>query len=544
MNNITVPTSDIKHNGQSASPTSSSGDHVGKARPSTHLFGRPTGAPEISPRHKLPKINAGVTDLGVLTRAALKNLEAANSPPYLFRYGGSPAWLEYGDDDAPFAQTLTEDRLRHELARTMQWCVFREKKNGKGKESVPVLPPIPVVKDILATPNLHLPVLESIVQVPVFGRDGRLQMSGGYQKASRSYYLPEPAFAVPTIPAKPSLVEVADARGFLLEELIGDFPFVSDADRAHAIAFSLLFYARQLIGGPAPLHLFEKPAPGTGATLLADVLSRPATGRPLPAMSEGGDDEEYRKRITAMLRNTPTAIHIDNVRRCLDSAALAAAITATVWEDRILGQSRTTRLPVRCVWLATANNPVLSNEIARRTVRIRLDTKTERPWLDRKFRHPALMDWVEEHRPELVKANLVLVQNWIASGRPKGSTKLGMFESWSEVIGGITEVAGIPGFLANLSELYEESDIGSDAFREFVDDWWRQQKEQSVGVDDLLETAQRHLDLEGGTAVQAQRIRLGKLLARNRDRQFGSLRLTRAAKYQGSCRWKLVSTPQ
>jgi putative DNA primase/helicase len=538
MTNKILPIADLKHNGNSASATSSSGNHATKPRPSRNTADngsncRPIGA-EASAKTTLPKINAGIADLAAMTRVALKILKTANNPPYLFRHGGLPAWLEYGDDGAPFARTLTEDHLRHELARTMQWGVVKDKK------WVSVLPPSHVVKDILATPNLHLPILESIVQTPVFGRDGSLQMAPGYHTASRSYYLPEPGFAAPVIPEKPSPTELAQARNLLLDELTGDFPFVSDPDRAHTIAFSLLFYARQLIKGPTPLHLFEKPTPGTGATLLVDVLSRPATGRPLPAMSEGGDDEECRKRITAMLRNIPAAIHIDNVRRPLDSAALAAAITATVWEDRILGHSRTARLPVRCVWLATANNPVLSNEITRRTIRIRLDAKIERPWLGREFRHPNLMAWVEEHRMELVHAHLVLIQTWIAAGRPKGSTKLGMFECWSEVMGGILEVAGIPGFLGNLPEFYQEADSESDAFREFVDDWWSELKNQSVGVDDLLETAQRRLDLEGGTA-QAQRIRLGKLLARNRDRLFGPLRLEKAAKYQGSCQYRLVS---
>ena len=33
------------------------------------------------------------------------------------------------------------------------------------------------------------------------------------------------------------------------------------------------------------LHLVEKPSPGTGATLLADVLTYPSMGRPVAAMT-------------------------------------------------------------------------------------------------------------------------------------------------------------------------------------------------------------------------------------------------------------------
>jgi putative DNA primase/helicase len=534
-----LSTSEIKRNGNSMTATSSSGNHADKTRPTSHagvnaLNCRPIGALELGAKTSLPKINIEVTDLSVITPCALKHLTAANKPPYLFRYGGSLAWLELGDEATPFVQHLTESHLRHELARTMRWGVIRNKKWA------PKLPPIAIVRDMFATPNSPFPVLESVVQTPVFGLDGSIQLTAGYHPASRSFYLPRPGFSVPTIP-EPSAEEVARAKSLLVEELLGDFPFVSDADRAHAIAFSLLFYLRNLIEGPTPLHLFEKPSPGTGATLLVDVLTWPAIGRPLPAMSEGGDDEEFRKRITAKLRNGPAAILIDNVRKPLDSGALAAALTSTVWEDRILRQSQILRLPVRCAWAATGNNPALSNEITRRTVRIRMDAKVEKPWLGRQFRHPDLPGWVKARRSDLVWAHLVLGRAWIAAGQPPGGKKLGMFESWSEVIGGILEVAGIPGFLGNLAELYEESDAESDAFHEFVDDWLSELKNQSVGVDDLLETAQRHLDLGGG-AAQGQKIRLGKLLARNRDRQFGTLRLERVAKYRGSWQWRLVST--
>ena len=57
---------------------------------------------------------------------------------------------------------------------------------------------------------------------------------------------------------------------------------------------------------------------------------------------------------------------IDNLRRPLDSSALAAALTAPFWEDRLLGASETTRLPIRCIWIATGNNAEFSGEMARR----------------------------------------------------------------------------------------------------------------------------------------------------------------------------------
>ena len=149
-----------------------------------------------------------------------------------------------------------------------------------------------------------------------------------------------------------------------------------------------------MIDGPTPLHLIEKPTPGTGATLMVDAIATILTGAGASVMTEGRDDEEWRKRVTAKLRQIPSIVLIDNLRQKLDSAAVAAALTAPFWEDRILGASEMARLPIRCVWIATGNNPEFSNEMARRLVRIRLDAHVERPWQRAGFRHPDLMTWV------------------------------------------------------------------------------------------------------------------------------------------------------
>src|SRR5215470_13321176 len=124
------------------------------------------------------------------------------------------------------------------------------------------------------------------------------------------------------------------------------------------------------------------------------VLSNAAIGRNLDKMTEGRDEDEWRKRITAKIATGPSVILIDNLRRRLDSAAVSAAITATTWEDRRLGHTEMISFPVTCAWVATGNNPSVSSEIARRTVRIRLDAKVDRPWRrSREYRHPELLDW-------------------------------------------------------------------------------------------------------------------------------------------------------
>ena len=488
----------------------------------------------------LPTLRADEGDLGRAVERVWSLLLASNRTPWVYRFAGQLTWVVPDDEGRPVATTITEERLRHMLARLAHW----KRLNGKG-ELVAAPPPLGVVKSVLATPDPALPVLVGIVNTPVFGRNGKLLTSPGYHPDAPLLYAPMPGFTVPAIPVRPSAEEIAGARNLLCEDLLGDFPFVGTAELAHVVALLLLGFLRGMIDGPTPLHLIEKPTPGSGATLMVDAIATILTGAGASVMTEGRDDEEWRKRVTAKLRQIPAIVLIDNLRNKLDSAAVAAALTAPFWEDRILGASEMARLPIRCLWIATGNNPEFSNEMARRLVRIRLDPHVERPWQRTDFRHPDLMTWVRANRPRLVAACLTLCQAWIAAGKPRASRTIGSYENWAQIIGGVLEVAGIPGFLGNLDEMMEASDSEGAVWRSFVSAWWDRFGTAEVGTVDLFAIAQTlEPPLPLGTGNdQSQRVRLGKALPKMRDRIFRcgglDLRLASAGKYQGAARWRL-----
>jgi len=493
----------------------------------------------------LPSINAADQDLRRVTEVAWDALLKANNPPSLFRHGSLPARIEHDDNGIPIIREITQDRMRHHLARSADW--YRVKDSHRNAAQ----PPIPVVRDVLATPDMPLPIITRIVEVPIFAPDGTLVTNPGYHDSSRTYYAPADGFSIPDVPERPTEAHIGQARDLITVDLLGDFPFINDSERAHAVALLLLPFVRDLINGSTPLHLIEKPSPGTGAGLLAEVLTFPALGCSAPVMTEARNEDEWRKRITAKLRGGPSIILLDNIRWRLESSALSAAITSTIWEDRILGHSEMVRIPVRCVWVATGNNPALSSEIARRTVRIRLDAQMDRPWLRKKtkFRHPDLREWVANHRADLVWAALTLGRAWLVAGRrkPQDTPTLGMFESWAEVMGGILEVAGIGGFLGNLDELYEESDTEGAEWRTFVAAWWERHRDQELGVSDLWPLVAPDdgdpLDLGLGDGTErSQKTRLGKLLVKMRDRQFDNMRIVQAGERQRAKLWRLLNT--
>ena len=440
----------------------------------------------VEPSGSLPALRADEGDLAQATDQAWALLLDSNRSPWLFRSGGQLSWVALDDEGRPIVVPVTEERLRLMLARLAKW--LRASRNG---DLVPALPPMALVKTLLATPDAGLPVLAGIVATPVFGRAGTLLTEQGYHRDARLLYHPAPGFRLPPVPERPTAEEIAEARSLLLEDLLGDFPFASEAERAHAVALLLLGFVRAMVDGPTPLHLIEKPAPGTGATLMVDAIATILTGVGASVMTEGRDDDEWRKRLTAKLRQMPTLVLIDNLRHTLDSGALAAALTAPFWEDRILGASEMARLPVRCVWVATGNNPECSNEMARRLVRIRLDAGADQPWRRGAFRHPDLMGWVRANRGRLVAACLTLCRAWIANGRPRGTRRMGSYEGWAEAMGGVLGVAGIEGFLGNLDEMLAAADGEGAALRAFVGLWWDRRGPAVVGTGDLSATPWR-----------------------------------------------------
>ena len=267
-------------------------------------------------------------------------------------------------------------------------------------------------------------------------------------------------------------------------------------------------------------------------------------------MAEGRDDDECRKRLTAQLLTSPSVILLDNIRRRLDSGALATAITTRTWTDRFLTRSEMVHVPVGCLWIATGNNPALSNEMTRRTVRVRLDAKIDHPWEREGFRHPDLLAWVAEHRGELVWAALTLGQAWIAAGRPEGTRTLGMFESWARTLGGILEVAGIPGFLSNANEFYAVSDAETEAWRTLILEWWDAHRDRDVKVSDLWRLVDPASPADpiplpiGDGSERSRRTRLGLLLVGARDRVYstdvGRFRIEKVGAEHNAARWRLA----
>jgi hypothetical protein len=244
----------------------------------------------------------------------------------------------------------------------------------------------------------------------------------------------------------------------------------------------------------------------------------------------------------------PMAVVLDNLTGELRSPALMAAITSSVWEDRILGKSEIGRWPIRCVWVATSNNLTLKRDLVRRTVYCRLDPNTDHPE-DRTDFHHELPTFAYERRPQLVWAILTVVQAWLTDGRPEPDvTPLGSFEDWTRVIGGILDTLKIPGFLTDRETLRANTDTELEAEQWLLETWWRMHHDELTTVGSLGTLLGGDpdvpIDLLKGNTEQQWKSALGARLRGMRDRVFTledntKVRVEKGTKVKGVQRWRL-----
>ena len=165
---------------------------------------------------------------------------------------------------------------------------FRLKKvSGKDEEyeKIPVSPPKELAEQILARqtqePYLPFPALSAIVETPVIRLDGSILDQPGYDQATQLYYAPHSGMETCKVPLNPTPQERENALALLLSAF-GEFPYVSDADKANALGLLLTpFYGLRLNGmSLLPSSMRQNKAQGKGCSVMWSRLSQLVTVLP------------------------------------------------------------------------------------------------------------------------------------------------------------------------------------------------------------------------------------------------------------------------
>jgi hypothetical protein len=409
------------------------------------------------PRHEgelKKQIKVNNRSLNDVTNDALEALIDCNDPPWIFSRTGSLVRLH--KNERYVIEPLTRDSLKHAMARSARFYVLGEGERAKETE---VSPPNEVANNIIAADDWPgIPEIKAIIETPVIRSDGTILSTAGYDAATKLYLAPIVDLNGLIIPDVLTQRHAAASAQYILNEILADFPFENNASRTNTLATLLSVIVRPLIKGNVPITILDKPQAGTGASLIADIISTITTGKPASMWGMPETEDEWRKAITSALIDGCPVIVIDNVTGRLRSASLARALTAKIWLDRILGKSQMVALPQEAVWIATGNNIQIGGDIARRAIWVRLDAAQARPWTRTEFRHPDILGWIRENHDSVIAYLLIMSRAWVQAGKPPGSNKLGGFNEWAEVLSGILDFAGVKDFMDNAAQLYDEMD--------------------------------------------------------------------------------------
>jgi hypothetical protein len=457
----------------------------------------------------LPDIITGGEQLRDVTDQAVAALVAAHQDrPLLFLQSARLVHVGRDELKRPLLTQMDVPELKEALTHAANFYRLRKVPGQTDTyEKVPVSPPRELAEQILArqTQSPYLPFLplDAIVETPVMRPDGTILNAPGYDTVTRLYYAPEESMATCTIPLAPTRAEQQAALD-LIWSAIGEFCYATAADRANALGLLLTPLVRPAIKRHILLALLDAPKPGTGKGLLADVISIIATGKSTAILTMPKNEEEWEKRITALLLQGRTIITIDNVKDALYSSALEAVLTADIHEGRVLGQSTMVKVPHRAIWIATGNNIKLGGDLPRRCYRIRLDPHVSQPWMRSGFTHEDLAEWTRAHRGDLISALLTLARAWYATGQPMapGIPMLGTFSGWAKLIGSILAHAGVEGFLGNLDTLYANVDEEATQWESFLQTWHATFGSEWVPVVQITERIQSLEPVAGGSPGQ------------------------------------------
>ncbi len=510
---------------------------------------------EIPEADGLPGILVTNRPLRAVATDALHSLAKAQVPLYVRH--GQLVRIQCTEVGVPYIEPLSEAALKGTLARTINFAKITMRR----LQHTP--PPDNIVRDILALGTWSFPALDAVIEIPALRPDGTLIDQPCYDAATHLVYIPAPHLEIPPIPLEPTREDIHTAIA-LVDEAIGEFPFSGGASYANAFALLLTPLVRQAINGHVPLALIDATRPGTGKTMLAELVATIATGRAAALMAAPNDEDEWRKRIASTLADGATIVIIDNLQGRLRSASLNLALTSHTVQERILGQSKNGTYAQRATWMVTGNNIQIGGDLPRRCYWIRLDALTDKPWTRGGFKHN-LSEWVPAQRGVLIAALLTLARAWYAAGRPHASVpRVGSYQGWVDTIGGILAYAGIPHFLGNLQALHEQADDEAIQWSAFLHAWYDRYQDREVLVADVVRDIITGSCKDLASALPDEladmhkgdlKRRLGKALAQRVGSRYdeSGLRLFRASinRRSGVVYWKVagmqvsqVSRPQ
>lgn len=435
--------------------------------------------------------------------------------PDLYKRSTGPCWVYADDEGNPLIRQLGADNLRAYLAEhVLTFQVVKDPITG-GTEDVREFFMPKTCATILGRKDWPLEPLRGIVTSPVVRADGSIIQAPGYDQPTGLYMHPRTPLRrlAPQITAE----SIARAKKILLEEMLVDFPFVEASDLAHYLGALLTPILRPYFHGPTPLFVFTATAPGSGKTLLKDILEAlyGISSTPWPE-----NDTELRKSITTQLFTTgQPVVVLDNLPNghIIRSPIISSLLTAEHWGDRVLGSTASVTMRNDRVWIVTGNGLKAGGDNARRALWVRLDPNCPDPDQRDNYKVGDLRPWLRKNASTVVAALVTLVRAWLADGAKTVRKRKGDYSEWASMMAGLLQYIGVDGWMADShSTDHDEEELEWAAF---LAAWHRELGSEPVATGMVIARVAEHVPrIKGGELPSSQA--LGSWLRSREGRYF------------------------
>ena len=298
-----------------------------------------------------------------------------------------------------------------------------------------------------------LPTIITYAQRPVFDDDFRLCVSGWHPESGILVHGPdiEPYLEDCQLDAELPI----DRLPPCLRCLLKGFCFTEPADVANTIGMLLTgLLSNHFVQVQKALCIVDGNQPGTGKTLLVQLIGTILDGQEPNRITFSSNDEELAKQICATLRGRSQSLLLfDNAKTRkgseLSSPTIESNATAPWISFRILGFSLNFERKNDILWFLTMNNTQANQDMISRSCSVRLafvGKPEERPF---ELKDP--IAFASEHRQQILGELAGLVIRWNQQGRPLGRQQHRQHQ-WAEIVGGILDANGFPEFLANADD--------------------------------------------------------------------------------------------
>ncbi|MCA0927142.1 hypothetical protein [Ruegeria profundi] len=232
------------------------------------------------------------------------------------------------------------------------------------------------------------------------------------------------------------------ALDFLNNEVLADFPFLTENDRWAAISMLMTAVMRPVLN-TVPGYMITGPGTESGKTYLAGVASVISTETAkVGARTFPGSEAELRKELVAASLVNKQVLIFDNVKRGteLNSDIMASMITTGEIEGRILGASKDVKISIPYMTIVTGNNIEMVDDLGSRFIGIRFE-QTQSNMSDREFRHRDLHRYIVENYERVNEAIYCLLS------LAEATSTASRFQGWNDTVFSALAAVGAPNFV-------------------------------------------------------------------------------------------------